>query len=289
MMHVEKVARQRFAILGSVVFLFLGGMMLTGLVQRFVSPSEGAEEITHEAVLEEARKTRAIRSHLAQFGQKGQWSATIAAADDALKVNENSLIRGLRAEAILLSGDWNQARAEYQKVLNVNEPLLRASYYQYAEDPKGYHEMCEKLMADVNIETLPPLFANNAAWMCVLGPDALSDYTKPRLLAEKAVKAVPPEDRPNNLNTLGAVLYRMGRNQDAIDRLMEADKQQPNPFNWVFLAMAHHRLGHQEEARRLLTRLQERIQETFASKEQQDSRHELMLLLHEAEQTINQP
>jgi tetratricopeptide (TPR) repeat protein len=61
------------------------------------------------------------------------------------------------------------------------------------------------------------------------------------------------------LNTLGAALYRAGRYDEAIRRLEEAIQARPGgqgiPSDWLLLAMAHHRLGHRELARRWLERL----------------------------------
>ena len=59
--------------------------------------------------------------------------------------------------------------------------------------------------------------------------------------------------------TLGAALYRAGRFDEAIRRLEESI-QLPNSESRqeysAFLAMAHHRLGHRDEARHWLDRLQ---------------------------------
>jgi hypothetical protein len=63
------------------------------------------------------------------------------------------------------------------------------------------------------------------------------------------------------LNTLGAALYRAGRFADAVRRLDEGIRYKSgvsDKADWVFLAMAHHRLGHHEEARRWLSRFRDR-------------------------------
>ena len=63
---------------------------------------------------------------------------------------------------------------------------------------------------------------------------------------------MPAQNRHMFLNTLGALLYRAGRHRDAIDRLMEGirlrEGRQEVPEDWVFLAMAAHRLGRREES-----------------------------------------
>ena len=58
------------------------------------------------------------------------------------------------------------------------------------------------------------------------------------------------------LNTLGVVQYRAGRNAEAVTSLeasLAAGHGQSDAFDLFFLAMAHHRLGHREEAGGALT------------------------------------
>jgi tetratricopeptide (TPR) repeat protein len=90
------------------------------------------------------------------------------------------------------------------------------------------------------------------AWACVLAPDAVADWTIPLHLAEKA----RAESGKDKINHVGAVLYRAGRFEDALQRLTEANAEvNDSPdlpttvvYNWLFQAMAHQRLGHTEEA-----------------------------------------
>ena len=60
------------------------------------------------------------------------------------------------------------------------------------------------------------------------------------------------------MSTLGAALYRAGRCDEAIRRLEEAAQARPGasvPQDWAFRALAHHGLGHRDEAGRWLDRL----------------------------------
>jgi WD40 repeat protein/tetratricopeptide (TPR) repeat protein/tRNA A-37 threonylcarbamoyl transferase component Bud32 len=103
--------------------------------------------------------------------------------------------------------------------------------------------------------TTVPHAANNAAWTCALGPATTAEAGAAVRLAEIAVDRSEGTSRANNLNTLGAVLYRAGRFDEAIGRLEEGIQLRGGesvPQDWVFLSMAHFRLGHRDEARRWL-------------------------------------
>jgi tetratricopeptide (TPR) repeat protein len=102
--------------------------------------------------------------------------------------------------------------------------------------------------------------SNEIAWLCALGPYTISNPESPVRLAEAAVqKAEFAGNKAGYLNTLGGALYRAGRFEEAIRRLEEAIRARGGgrgiPGDWAFLAMAHHRLGNREEARRWLDRL----------------------------------
>jgi tetratricopeptide (TPR) repeat protein len=87
------------------------------------------------------------------------------------------------------------------------------------------------------------------------------------------------------LITLGAALYRAGRYQAAIRRLDEAiQARREQATGWAFLAMAHHRLGHREQALRWLEQLQQR--QRSADSTQSWDELEVSLLCHEAEAVI---
>src|SRR5262249_60567827 len=90
--------------------------------------------------------------------------------------------------------------------------------------------------------------ANDTAWMCAFAPQAVPDPALPVRLAERAVGVGRQWEQ---LNTLGAVLYRAGRHEEAIQRLtesMHANPPEGTPSDWLFLAMAHPQLGHRGRA-----------------------------------------
>ena len=121
----------------------------------------------------------------------------------------------------------------------------------------GNGRTCAALLEKAGPKPAPAL-ANDLAWVCALGPGALPDYARPLALAELAVSRAAPVAKHHALNTLGALLYRAGRYREAVGRLEEglrAAKGQAVAQDWLFLAMAHHRLGEEAEARRSLARL----------------------------------
>jgi hypothetical protein len=129
--------------------------------------------------------------------------------------------------------------------------------------------------------------ASIVAWLCALGPYTIPDSEVPVRLAEAAVESGSESFNASFLNILGAALYRAGRYDDAIRRLEEGMQGWGGvdlPDDWAFLAMAHHRLGHREAARRWLGRLRERPRDASPNSLYSDLEHRL--LQSEAEAVI---
>ena len=77
------------------------------------------------------------------------------------------------------------------------------------------------------LPTENPETAEWVAWTCALAPDAVADLSQAITLANKASKKRPNDDLFQN--TPGAVLYRAGRFEEAIERLTEADRLVQKP------------------------------------------------------------
>src|SRR5262249_24807074 len=104
--------------------------------------------------------------------------------------------------------------------------------------------------------------ADKVAWVCAQGPYPLPDPEVPVRLPEAAIRNATETGFDFKfhgfLNTLGAALYRAGRYYEAIRRVQEDIRVQGAPArDYAFLSMAHHRLGHREEALRWLDRLRQ--------------------------------
>jgi WD40 repeat protein/serine/threonine protein kinase/tetratricopeptide (TPR) repeat protein len=103
------------------------------------------------------------------------------------------------------------------------------------------------------------------AWSCSLGPDAVPDLAAALRLAER-VRAQEP-GRPQAHLAMGAVLYRLGRPEEALPHFRAAaaannSAGRTSPAYWCYFeALARHRLGHPDEARTWLERAVARTEE----------------------------
>jgi serine/threonine protein kinase/WD40 repeat protein/tetratricopeptide (TPR) repeat protein len=169
-----------------------------------------------------------------------------------------------QGEAHARQGRWKEAAVELAKVArlyptDVRFRIFLANLLLQKGDEQGYRKLCEDVAKELDQLPFDPMVANNTVWLFCLGPGAVTDYKGLVALAERAVKEhLNEQQRVIALNTLGVILYRAGRYQEAIDRLHErvkAGAAAGAPVDWVFLAMAHHRLGHKSEANRWLEKL----------------------------------
>lgn len=124
------------------------------------------------------------------------------------------------------------------------------------DDTDGYRDTCRRLLERFG-QTDDPKTANVVAWTCVLVPGAVTDSALPVKLARTAVGSDPEGQmgRWQYLNTLGATLYRADQFREAVACLVqsvEAMKPKAACEDCVFLAMANHRAGDADEARKWL-------------------------------------
>lgn len=291
MLEADAASRKRIKAVGAVIGLLLGGFAVSGLVQRYLPDWNAATETPAPtsaqlaAFRAEAQRLRVIRKQLSAHARRGEWTQAAAGAERALAKKDHPSLRYLRGEALLREGDPAGAALVADLLLD-NEDIPRAQKLLLRGDVRGYRALCAGVVGNVDREQADALTANNTAWLCALGPGALEDFGPAVALAESAVERATPEDRFTYLNTLGAVLYRAGRDQEAVERLMEAERLKEDPFNWPFLAMAYARLGQMGEARAYLNRLRKQLDQTYATTRQQESRQELLLFWREAEAAV---
>jgi WD40 repeat protein/serine/threonine protein kinase/Flp pilus assembly protein TadD len=149
--------------------------------------------------------------------------------------------------------DWDRAAFDFARAFELGSDAPSVWQYHallrlHAGDRDGYRRACAALLArrkDSWYFGLSALVAET----CTFGADAVEDPWLPVQMAERA--AQDPSRGRSYLATLGETLYRAGCFDLAVPCLEEGLKS-PNavPDGWFFLAMAHQRLGHADEAKK---------------------------------------
>jgi serine/threonine protein kinase/WD40 repeat protein/tetratricopeptide (TPR) repeat protein len=178
------------------------------------------------------------------------------AADDFSRIlaaePDQDRARYRRAQALIRLGRHREALADLDIVIakDLNDHALyrlRGTVREALGDRDQARVDREKAIA-----LLPkdPMALNNRAWTYATGPIDQRDPERAVALAQRAVALAPGEQV--SLNTLGVALYRAGQYAEAISALeqsLAAGKGEFEAFDLFFLAMAHHRLGHADQAR----------------------------------------
>ncbi|MCI0455882.1 MAG: tetratricopeptide repeat protein, partial [Gemmataceae bacterium] len=198
-------------------------------------------------------------------GQSGQWSSAVRHLDALIaKQPDQGFLHLQRGYAQAALSQWDQALADYSRAFELAPddfavvPDL-ASLQLMRGDTEGYKQTC-KLALDRYEKSPDPRQRNSVAWACALAPNG--EARRAVRLAGQALAAAPND--ANVRNTLGAVLYRAGRYQEAIRHLkkcVEEREGRGTTLDWVFLAMAHYRRGDLPEARKWLEKTARQIEE----------------------------
>jgi tetratricopeptide (TPR) repeat protein len=159
------------------------------------------------------------------------WAEAAAAIGEAVRLRpENRADRHHQILALLAAGDHNSLR-------------------------RSRTDMFDRFRM-----TTDPMIANSVAWSSVMAVSEEPNLSETVRLAELAVNGAPEPQHAARLTTLGAALYRARRFAEAVRRLEEGIQKRKgvsSEADWVFLAMADHRLGHHDEARRWLDRFRD--------------------------------
>jgi WD40 repeat protein/Flp pilus assembly protein TadD/tRNA A-37 threonylcarbamoyl transferase component Bud32 len=144
---------------------------------------------------------------------------------------------------------WQKASADLIKACALPEASPwawseHAVLCLYLGNSRGYSQACGTLVKRWGSDKDPAIL-DAVARTCVLAPSALADLQPVVQLAHKPV--VAQTNNPHFLTTLGAILFRAGRLEEAVQRLKEAVSKtlgkKGSAFDWLLLAMAHQKLG----------------------------------------------
>jgi WD40 repeat protein/tetratricopeptide (TPR) repeat protein len=204
----------------------------------------------------------------------GRWVEAVADLSRAIRLGaDHQKVWESRADALAELGRWDEAIADYARASDL-DPYRLALARLAAGDVAGYRDECAATERRFGRIGRIDSFLLTQLWMLVLAPDAVSNAG---LMVRAAERAADYLGGSALLRVHGAALYRAGRHREAIGRLEaaiaaaeseRAEEQRTGPrtwrypppwesspaVDWLFLAMAHQRLGDAAQARRCLGR-----------------------------------
>ena len=218
-----------------------------------------------------------------------------------------------RAEAEAQLEQWERAADDVAEALKRGYDGLAGNYYRALlalklARPGEYENACASVLEVAAGHQDRPEPLNSGAWTCAIGPLSRKHLGQALSLIRRAVELSPATYEYRN--TLGATLYRAGEYEDAIKELEESmriltatasgtaakpDTKEESAtimaYDWLFLAMAHQRLGRIEEARTWLRKATRSMEQTEYERSLEaafwwSNRLELQLLRQEAESLI---
>ncbi len=168
------------------------------------------------------------------------------------------LTRLRRARLELWSGQEDLALADYEQWVGGDERNNGAAWLNYARllslrsDWGKYYRACDQMLASHNRDPFP-LDTWQVAHALGLAPLTSTNGEVHLKLAERAYTAPHPHGLAGY--TLALAHYRAGHWKTAETKLRDAlDRQTTSPWLcWPLLALIHHQMGHDDEARRWLT------------------------------------
>jgi serine/threonine-protein kinase len=176
--------------------------------------------------------------------------AALAARDPIAKLDQ--------ARAHVARREWEKAVKCYAERMELEPTDDGEIWFEYAAaqllagDLPGYHQACAHMLA--HYQLTPKKRTYLAARACTLAPDAIGDLTQPVQLSEKEL-----EDNDTTywaLTEQAALRFRLGLPGEAVplfERSLVADGRPGRAvLNWLWLALAHQKMGKLDEARRWL-------------------------------------
>jgi tetratricopeptide (TPR) repeat protein len=174
-------------------------------------------------------------------------------ADVAAQIANDPLAQG-RAHAA--RRQWDRAADAYARTLRRGAPNDGHFWFEYAavsllvDDRPGYARACTYLIEACGKPAGPRPY--HMARACTLAQEGVSDSAMLGRLAQKELQANARQFW--SLTEKGALAYRAGRFDESVALFEQSLRADPKPgravINWLWLGLAHQRLGKTEEARR---------------------------------------
>jgi WD40 repeat protein/tetratricopeptide (TPR) repeat protein len=187
----------------------------------------------------------------------GRKEAAARAYTRALEYTEGASELADLADELARDGSWKEAASALARSTAADRSRFDR-WYNLAlarlvqGDLEGYRAACRGLLAAAG-SPVPRGQENTIAWPFALGPaGSADDLATPIKLAEAAVASASRATKPGLLNTLGGVLLRAGRDDEAIRSLeqgIQLGGGRSSPQDWAFLALAYHHIGRADAAK----------------------------------------
>jgi Flp pilus assembly protein TadD len=231
----------------------LGGLLLASLGPALVRADSNSGTKIEGTVQSNLRVPD--RHTIDELIRRKRWGEAIRLLDLRLSAESGSasdLIARGNARAEL--GRFTEARADFTRAAALvptnPEPQYRLALACLAASEMNSYRQASGALINRFSAAEDASVASPVAYTCVARPDAGID---PAVLVQVAERAVPLFR--GNERVLGAACYRAGRSREAVQHLEHSARSTtPVAWDWVFLAMAHQRLGHEHEARAYLDR-----------------------------------
>jgi tetratricopeptide (TPR) repeat protein len=182
-------------------------------------------------------------------------ATTLAARDPAAKFDQ--------ARAHVARREWGKAAECYAEGMELEPTEDGDLWFEYAAvqllagDRPGYRRSCAHMLAQC--QPKGPMRPYVVARACTLAPDSTDDPTQLRHLTMKELEG--NEAAFWALTEQGAMLFRTLPPMDAVGPLEKSLAADGRPgravVNWLWLALAHQKLGSPHEARRQLNKAAE--------------------------------
>jgi tetratricopeptide (TPR) repeat protein len=191
-----------------------------------------------------------------------KWAEAVRHLDRRLAADPRSeLDLASRALCHVELRHWDKAAADYAALAqlqpdNVSHPNCQSAALLAAGKRVEARRVCTRMLERFGTrEDFTTLMGLAAA--CVRTPDVVSDREALLVVARRLSRIDPIGPR-----YIGAALYRAGRWGEAVQRFEESARTfTPRAWDWLFLAMAHQRLGHTTKARECFAQAQRWVAE----------------------------
>jgi tetratricopeptide (TPR) repeat protein len=194
-----------------------------------------------------------------------------------------------RGRGYLKLGRLDAAIPDFSRAIELDPKCVEA-WYNRGVAHAARSEWEQAIADQTRAIQLKPEFVqpyNDLGWLLATCPNPkFRDPKRAVEIARKAVELAPKEAM--YWNTLGVAHYRAGQWQAAVDAVTRSQElgQPLKAFDWFFLAMAHRKLGHTDDARSWYHRAVRWSEDNREAMEKSKQSDELRRLRSEAEEVL---